>query len=129
MNNTIIIRHESNCEIPCVKVTYVGDNPHPRFNNDGYLMPFRAYRFQVCGNVKGERDCGSSDVHNMQEVLALKYADEFNTFAYNYLREQAMTAIMRWQPDYRFGVSMSDDDVEIFEAFLKECFEWVKSLG
>jgi hypothetical protein len=91
-------------------------------------MPFRAYRFQVSGNVKGERDCGSSDVRNMQDVLALKYADEFNKFAYKYLCEQAMTAIMRWQPDYRFGVSMSDEDVEIFEAFLKECFDWVKSL-
>lgn len=119
--NNITIRHELDCKIPCVKLETINHT------EVGYLMPFRAYRFQVCGNSDGEGDYGSSDIHRMHEVL--QYDDEFTTYAYDYLREQAIIAIMRWLPEYRFGISMSDDDQEIFEAFLKECFDWVKSLG
>ena len=36
----------------------------------GYLSPFRAYRFQVSGNFKGEGDFGSTPVMNLK-----KYAD------------------------------------------------------
>jgi hypothetical protein len=121
INNNITIRHQLNCEIPCIKLESIDHT------EVGYLMPFRAYRFQVCGNADGEGDYGSSDVRQMKE--AMQYEDEYTTYAYDYMREQAMIAIMRWLPDYRFGISMSDDDMEIFEAFLKECFDWVKSLG
>ena len=120
MNKAITVRFELACEIPCIRVETIDHS------DLGYLMPFRAYRFQVCGNVEGEGDLGSSDVKNFREKI--KWMPE--TVAINRLREQALIAIARWLPEnYRYGVSMSDDDMEIFEEFLKECFDWVKSLG
>jgi hypothetical protein len=41
---------------PCIKITNI--------NGDvGYLLPFRFYKFQVCGTKTGEWDLGSGDVH------------------------------------------------------------------
>lgn len=120
MNNSINIRHEINCEIPCVKVSTIDGTDF------GFLMPFRAYRFQICGNVDGEGDLGSSDVKNFREKI--KWMPE--TVAINRLREQALIAIARWLPEnYRYGISMSDDDMEIFEEFIQNSYDWVKSLG
>ena len=119
MNEAIIVRFETGCEIPCVKVE---THDHSDF---GYLMPFRAYRFQVCGNADGEGDRGASDVRHMRDVI--KWMPESQ--AIKYLREQAIIALMRWHDGYLYGISMSDDDKEIFETFLQECYDWVKSLG
>jgi uncharacterized cysteine cluster protein YcgN (CxxCxxCC family) len=120
MNEAIIVRFETECEIPCVKVE---THDHSDF---GYLMPFRAYRFQVCGNVEGECDLGSSDVKNFREQL--KWMPE--SVGINRLREQAIIAIMRWLPENcKYGVSMSKDDADIFEEFIQNSYDWVKSLG
>jgi hypothetical protein len=120
MNNyAISVRHELNCTIPCLKVETIDHS------EKGYLVPFRAYRFQVCATTEGDGDLGSSDVKQFREVITWMPETAF----IDWLREQAMIAIMRWQPDhYRYGFTMTDGEIEIFEAFLKETYDWVKSL-
>lgn len=120
MTNAISVLHELNCTIPCLKVETIDHS------EKGYLVPFRAYRFQVCATTEGDGDLGSSDVRRFNEVL--KWMPE--TDAIGWLREQSLIALMRWQPDhYRYGISMTDCEVEIFEGFLKETYDWVKSMG
>jgi len=119
MTNAISVLHELNCEIPCLKVETIDHS------EKGYLMPFRAYRFQVCGDSHGVGDLGASDVKQFREVIT--WMPE--TAAIDWLREQSLIALMRWNENYRYGISMTNDEEEIFEAFLKECYDWVKSLG
>lgn len=121
MNNyAISVRHELNCAIPCLRIETIDHSDR------GYLVPFRAYRFQVCATTEGDGDLGSSDVRRFKD--ALKWMPDVD--AIGWLREQAIIALMRWNPDYyRYGVSMTDGEIEIFEGFLKECLDWVKSLG
>jgi hypothetical protein len=116
-NSTLNIQYASECEIPCIRIE---TRDH---SEAGYLMPFRAYRFQVCHTVHGEGDMGASDVRDLRD--AIRWMPDGN--AINYLREQAMIAIMRWQPDeYGYGINMTDDDLEIFEDWMVLCYEWLK---
>ena len=116
-NEMIVVQYEDRCEIPCIRIE---TKDHDEI---GYLMPFRAYRFQVCGSVHGEGDLGASDVRDLRD--AIRWMPD--STAINYLREQAMIAIMRWQPyDYAYGINMTNNDTEIFENWLVFCYEWLK---
>lgn len=42
---------------------------YPKHHKTYWLSPFRLYKFQVSGNAKGERDCGSSVVVNLHHVV------------------------------------------------------------
>lgn len=42
-----------------------------------YLMPFRLYKFQVCGNIEGECDCGSSEPKKFRDIVEYSYDPEF----------------------------------------------------
>ena len=123
VGSNIKIRFDLECAIPCIKVecpAEMSTNPH---GNVGYLMPFRAYRFQVCGNREGEWDLGSSDVRHMKDLL--EWMAPFQQI--DYLREQAVIALMRWQDAYEYGICLDADQKEIFDQFIKECKDWVMS--
>ena len=42
---------------------------YPKHHKAYWLSPFRLYKFQVSGNAKGERDCGSSAVVNLHHIV------------------------------------------------------------
>lgn len=60
----------------------------------GYLKPFRGCCFQVCGNVEGEVDMGSSAVMDLKDFLKF---DE-DTLIETYLMF-IFVALSRWHPN------------------------------
>lgn len=89
---------------------------------NGYLTPFRAYRFQVSGTVNGEGDYGSTPVCNLPELARM-------VNGYSVIMPHAFTAIARWARGYRFGL----DPYKIFgydsvaEKWLKATVEWLRT--
>lgn len=49
-------------EYPCLQITNIKGEP-------AYLVPFRFYKFQVCGNKTGEWDLGSSDIRFFKKIF------------------------------------------------------------
>ena len=54
-------------EYPCLEIeNYKGEK--------GYIIPFRFYKFQVCGRKDGTWDFGSSDIRSFEDLV--KYHNE-----------------------------------------------------
>ena len=57
-------------ECPVLKV----NNPESdSFKKDGYLAPFRFYKFQVSGSYEGRMDLGSGEVTQFKHIVMYKY--------------------------------------------------------
>jgi hypothetical protein len=91
----------------------------PRIRDDneqlGYLMPFRAYRFQVCGNMNGEWDLGSSDV--MPDMFQLAHLGELG---FKCLRALALDAL------HHYGAEVGVNNVDAFDAFICLCADYLR---
>lgn len=89
---------------------------------NGYLTPFRAYRFQVSGTVDGRWDHGSSPVCDLSELARM-------SDGYGVLLPHAFIAIARWARAYKLGL----DPYAIFgygnvaEKWLEATVEWLKT--
>ena len=70
----------------------------------GYLTPFRGYRFQVSGNIKGESDIGSTTVCALKDLTSGMMGD---------LAELAVYKAAGNYTDIRQENSESPDEVQL----------------
>ena len=82
----------------------------------GYLTPFRAYRFQVSGNFKGEGDYGSTPVMNLK-----RYANAEDDRVLCSLAELAI---------YKAGGGhLGHRETAILDTFVSLCISFLKQLS
>lgn len=76
--DSLMVRHENeNAYVPVAVIKHDGF-PEIVFYNfytgwARYLVPFRGYCFQMCGNSDGQNDCGSNEVVGLVNVLSADY--------------------------------------------------------
>lgn len=116
-----------NDEIPIIEILV---------NNkvSGYLMPFRNYRFQICQDITGHSDLGSSPVMSPSFTETFKNIDEGNGFypiTRSLLEGQAMLAIYRYsQRMFRLAnkpiIILPDyDESDKLIEFIRVCMTWI----
>jgi hypothetical protein len=81
----------------------------------GYLTPFRAYRFQVSGDLEGRGDYGSSDV--MVDMYKLAFMDELG---FKCLKALALDAVRQ------YGADIDITNVDVFDAYLCLCADYLR---
>ena len=149
------IDEESKIPILPVNVFCIGEDGTKTLMRTNYLCPFRAYSFQVCGNLNGEGDNGSSSVIGLGNCLTSKSYDGL-AFRSNYNSDGIAKELLRGQISLAmnqfYGKSISDarymfkncndvDDITIsnfpkmrgplgggeIDHFIDACVEWIKS--
>lgn len=112
-----------NAEISAWEITFTENGmpiiavPRTRDGKDqlGYLMPFRAYRFQVCGNQKGDWDLGASDV--MTDMYELAHMGDLG---FKCLRALALDAL------HHYGAYVGVTESASFDAFITLCADYLR---
>lgn len=91
--------------IPTLKIVV----KHPVADRVGYLTPFRAYSFQVSGNVLGDGDQGSSEITDITELARNEDVDKLTSLAIDACEH--------------FGCKPTPDELH---DFIEKCIVWLK---
>lgn len=81
----------------------------------GYLTPFRCYRFQVSGNLKGDWDLGSSEVAT--DMFELAHMGELGFKCFRALCDTALN---------KFGAHVGIKNTATYDAFLCLCADYLR---
>lgn len=107
---------------------------------EGWLSPFRAYRFQVSGSPDGQWDYGSSDVIGLKHCICDKNETGYG-YQSNYgnvgiskqlMLGQIVLALVQWTKSDadlgKYNISnITHRDSSMIE-FVDKCYEWLTSI-
>jgi len=128
--------------VPTLKLVIPPDENDPE-SYEGYLTPFRCYRFQVSKDVHGSGDYGSSAVIGLKHIMTIRSGEKgpgwqsscnLEETCKELLLGQAMIAIANWAAGMGAVMAVAPTRRENFVEktligqFIDQCYDWIKSV-
>lgn len=121
--------------IPVLHVVIKDDNNE--IVKEGWLSPFRAYRFQVSGTIEGFGDYGSSEVIGLKHCIDLSYGDgigyqsnhDAKGIGKQLLLGQALIAMTKWtgsKADLGDWETCILGESNQMTKFIAKCYDWLR---